>query len=79
MSTAGGAAINAPHNTNGCGNGAAGTVYFKRDSRLLIDNENKLTVKRTVLSAPGPATNITNGTIPVPTLMATRVEIIGSA
>jgi hypothetical protein len=41
VSTAGGAAINAPFNTNGCGNGAAGTVYYKKESRLIIDNENK--------------------------------------
>lgn len=36
---------------DGCGNGAAGTLYYKSNGILVIDNEHKVTVKKTVLTA----------------------------
>lgn len=41
MTTAGGAAINASNNTDGCGNGGAGTVWYRIIDRLYVDNEGK--------------------------------------
>lgn len=51
MTAAGGGAHNSKLNTDGCGNGAAGTLFYKTESKLVIDNENKLTPKKTVLTA----------------------------
>jgi len=51
VSAAGGGAYNSKLNEDGCGNGGAGTLYIKNQSRLIVDNENKLSPKKTVLTA----------------------------
>ena len=38
-------------NSSGCGTGAAGTIYFKQVDLLYISNDNRITDKKTVVSA----------------------------
>lgn len=52
VSTAGGSALNATNNTDGCGNGGAGTVWYRKLDRLYVDNEGKQTIKPTMLTPP---------------------------
>ena len=60
VSTAGGLAMKTETNHDGCGNGAAGTTFYAAQNKLLIDNEHKLTTKKTVIkpvvAADGTAT-----------------------
>ena len=49
VSTAGGLAMKTEINHDGCGNGAAGTLFYAAQNKLLIDNEHKLTTKKTVI------------------------------
>ena len=37
---------------NGCANGAAGTIWFKSDDILIVDNKDKISNKFTRLLAP---------------------------
>jgi hypothetical protein len=39
---------------NGCGNGAAGSVYFTNSQKLLIDNNGIQTTAYTVIAAATP-------------------------
>lgn len=75
VTTAGGAAINAPGNTNGCGNGGAGTVWYRNLDRLYVDNEGKQTMKPTMLTPP--PNQVTNGS--APQKIASSILIQGSA
>lgn len=52
IATAGGSAVGSVNNVDGCGNGAAGTLFYKTDSRLIINNEGKQTAKLTIITAP---------------------------
>ena len=36
----------------GCGNGGAGTIWFKTSDRLIIDNKNVETARFTLLNPP---------------------------
>lgn len=54
VTTQGGAAYNSTLNVDGCGNGAAGTLYFIATDTLIVDNEGKMTPKKTVLKATTP-------------------------
>ena len=49
VTTVGGAAVHAELNYDGCGNGASGTLYYHNASRLIIDNEERLSKHITVL------------------------------
>ena len=73
VTTAGGQAINSALNTNGCGNGAAGTLFYRSQSILVIDNEGLPTVKRTVLTANAPVAQNN------PSKIADSVMIFGGA
>jgi len=52
VSAAGGFSINSIQNTDGCGNGAAGTIFYKNEDKVLINNEGKPTVRLTIVRAP---------------------------
>ena len=49
--TSGGISVNTKLNIGGCGNGAAGTLFYKNLSKLIVDNDYKLTDKKTILTA----------------------------
>lgn len=72
VSAQGGAAINSKLNIDGCGNGAAGTLFYKSNGILVIDNEHKVTVKKTVLTA----NKLTGGG---PSILSSSVLIDGYA
>ncbi len=59
VSTQGGSAFNSTLNVDGCGNGAAGTLYYTTTDSLIIDNESKLTPKKTVIKAYTPQLGVT--------------------
>jgi len=54
----GGQAINSTLNIdgyhNGCGNGAAGTVWYKQNDRLIVDNNDIVTLSQTFLHPSTP-------------------------
>ena len=47
-------AVGSQINIEGCGNGAAGTIFYRNDSRLLINNGDKQTDKFTLIKTPPP-------------------------
>jgi len=38
--------------TDGCANGAAGTIWYKTSDRLIVDNKNVTTARFTLLTPP---------------------------
>jgi hypothetical protein len=75
VTAAGGAAYNTEINIDGCGNGAAGTLYYKNHSKLVIDNENKLTPKKTIVQAK----HILQKNKHTPSVIAKHILIDGGA
>lgn len=76
MTAAGGSSLKASDNLDGCGNGAAGTLFYRHESKLVVDNENKPTPKKTVLRATNPNKP---GDGHKPSVLAKTVQVVGAA
>lgn len=76
VTAAGGSSVKSSINQDGCGNGAAGTLFYRHESKLVVDNENKPTPKKTVLVANNPNKP---GAESQPSILAKTVEIVGQA
>jgi len=50
----GGLAINSTLNVDGCGNGAAGTIWYRTNDRLIVDNNDIETLSQTFLQPSTP-------------------------
>jgi hypothetical protein len=57
VSSGGGFATNSLLNIDGCGNGASGTIFYKNESILIINNDGKPTTQRTIIDAPESKTS----------------------